>query len=168
MPRGRGPFDVAGQLGNPSTFAVGAKYNVPVDGPGTVEVAEISDTDGTIITIESVSVNLVADPPGYEITIDDPFAYSIVTNPVQIRGKTTDRPFENRLNYRIVNAAGQEVSNGLLQSSGQVGDVNLFDGFADFSVLRDGPGRIEVFDIRPADGTVFSIASINVWLSSAP
>lgn len=165
---GRGPFEVVGRIGEPSTFAVAAAYKVNSDGPGTVEVAEISDADNTIITIDSVAVNLLADPPGYTITIDDPHPYGNITSPVQIRGKTGNRPFEGRLNYRIVDAAGREISTGLLQSSGQIGEVNLFDGFAQFTVERDGPGRIEVFDIRPADGAVFAINTVNVWLVRSP
>ena len=164
---GQSPFEVMGSIGSSASFAIPAIYGVDVDGPGTVEVAEISEADGTIITIDSVAVQLVADPPGYAITIDDPFFYTNVSSPVQIRGKTNDRPFEGRLNYRIVDASGEVISRGLLQASGQVGRVNLFDGFAEFNISNDGPGRIEVFDIRPADGAVFSISTVNVWLTKS-
>jgi hypothetical protein len=162
---GRGPFEVVGRLGNPSTFAVAGLYEVQTSGPGTVEVAEVSTADGAIIAIESVGVALVADPEGYTITIDDPLGYASVASPVEVRGKTSDRPFESRLSYRIIDATGQEISGGFLQSSGQSGEVNLFDGFASFEVSQNGPGRIEVFDIRPADGAVEAISTVNVWLT---
>ncbi len=164
-PVGQGPFEVVGRLGNPSTFALAGAYDVQVAGPGTVEVAEISTSDGTIIAIDRVEVMLEANPPGYEITIQDPLSYESVASPVQIRGKTTDRPFEGRLNYRIVDATGEEIGGGVFETDGQVGQVNAFDGFAEFIVTENGPGRIEVFDIRPADGTVFSIDTVNVWLT---
>ena len=83
-----------------------------------------------------------------------------------MRGKISDRPFEGRLNYRVVDAAGEELSAGFIDSRGQVGQVNIYDSFIDFDVIRDGPGRIELYDIRPADGAVFSISTVNVWLTS--
>jgi hypothetical protein len=165
---GRGIFEVVGTIGNPATFAIPANYQVTADGPGTVEVAEISAADGTIIAIDSVGVMLSADSDGYPIIIDDPKPFASVSNPVQIRGKTGDRPFEGRLNYRIVDATGEEISSGLFESRGEIGQVNSFDGFAEFDVLADGPGRIEVYNIRPADGSVFSIGTVNVWLTTTP
>ena len=162
---GRSFFEVAGQVSNPSTFAVPALYSVQAAGPGTVEVAEISVADGTIIAIDSVGVMLPADPEGYGITIDDPKPYVSITTPVQIRGKTSNKPFGGTLYYRIVDAAGQEISRGLLLAVGQAGQVNAFEGFAEFYILRNGPGRVEVFDINPADGSTFAIGSVNVWLT---
>lgn len=165
---GRSPFIVVGQVGNPATFAIPATYDVTNDGSGTVEVAEISAADGAIITIDSVAVMLLDDSDGFEIIIDDPRPFASISSPVQIRGKTGNRPFEGRLNYRIVDAAGQEINQGIFLSRGQVGQINAFDEFIEFSVTKDGPGRIEIFNIRPADGAVFSIGSVNVWLTSSP
>jgi hypothetical protein len=165
---GRGPFEVVGQLGASATFALPASYSVPADGPGTIEVAEISAADGAIIAIDSIGVMLLDDPDGFNITIDDPRPYASASSPVQIRGKTADRPFEGRLNYRIVDAAGQEIGTGVMESRGQVGQINSFDTFAEFSVSQNGPGRIEIFNIRPADGATFTIATVNVWLTTTP
>lgn len=165
---GRSPFTVVGQVGNPATFAIPATYDVNTDGLGTVEVAEISAADGAIITIDSVAVMLLDDSDGYEIIIDDPRPFASISSPVQIRGKTGNRPFEGRLNYRIIDAAGQEISQGAFLSRGQVGQINAFDEFVEFSVAKDGPGRIEIFNIRPADGAVFAIGSVNVWLTALP
>lgn len=165
---GRAPFEVIGRLGSPASFAVAGSYQVRVDGPGTIEVAEISTVDGTIIAIDSVGVMLLADPDGYTITIDDPRPYASVSSPVQIRGKTSDRPFEGRLNYRLVDATGREIGAGLIESRGEVGQINLFDTFAEFSITENGPGRIELFNIRPADGATFTIATVNVWLTTTP
>ena len=162
---GQAPFEVVGQLGRPANFALAGLYNVNVGGAGTIEVAEVSAADGTLIAIDSVAVTLVADPVGYELTIDDPIPYTGVKSPVQIRGKTSERPFEGRLSYRIYDAAGQEISGGVLQSSGVGGEVNLYDGFAEFTITEDGPGRIEVFDIRPADGAIITLGTVNVWLT---
>lgn len=163
---GRGPFEVVGQLGRPSTFAVAATYLANSDGPATVEVAEVSAADGTIIAIDSVAVMLLQDPPGYGIVIDDPLPFTSISSPAQVRGKINDRPFEGRLNYRVVDATGEELSAGVIESRGQVGQVNIYDSFIEFDVTRDGPGRIELYDIRPADGAVFSIATVNVWLTT--
>lgn len=162
---GRAPFEVVGTLGSPSTFAIPGSYRVASDGPGTVEVAEVSAADGTIIAIDSVGVILQADPDGYAITIDDPSPYASIKSPVQVRGKTGDKPFGGTLNYRIVDAGGRQISSGFLQATGQVGQVNLFDGFAEFSVPENGPGRIEVFDVQE-DGTILAIGTVNVWLTT--
>lgn len=163
---GRGPFEVVGQLGRPATFAVPGIYLAASDGPGTVEIAEVSAADGTIIAIDSVAVTLLQDPPGYGIIIDDPLPFTSISSPAQVRGKINDRPFEGRLNYRVVDAAGEELSAGFIESRGQVGQVNIYDSFIEFDVTRDGPGRIELYDIRPADGAVFSINTVNVWLTT--
>lgn len=162
---GRAFFEVVGQVGNPSTFAFPAVYSVQAAGPGTVEVAEISAADGAILAIDSVGVILPADPDGYGITIDDPRPYVSITSPVQIRGKTSNKPFGGTLRYRIIDAAGQEISQGLLLAVGQAGQVNAFEGFAEFYIMRNGPGRVEVFDINPADGSTFALGTVNVWLT---
>ena len=163
---GRGPFAVMGVLGNPATFVVAGSYDVESAGPGTIEVAEVSTADGTIIAIDSIAVQLEADPPGYVVTLDDPAPFTSITSPVQIRGKTEDKPFGGILSYRIVNAQGQEISSGALQATGQIGQVNLFDGFAEFAISENGPGRVEVYDINPADGSTFTISTVNVWLTT--
>jgi hypothetical protein len=165
---GRGPFEVVGRLGGSATFAIPATYQVAADGPGTVEVAELSTADGTIITIDSVAVQLLADPDGYTVTIDDPAPYASISSPVEVRGKTSNKPYESNLNYRIVDAAGQQISQGVFQVVGEAGQVNAFDGFVEFSVAEDGPGRVEVYDLRPTDGTVFALGSVNVWLTKTP
>ncbi len=165
---GRAPFEVVGRLGASATFAVQAGYLVPTDGPGTVEVAELSTADGTIITIDSVAVMLVADPAGYIVTIDDPASYASIASPVQVRGKTSNKPFEGNLNYRIIDATGQQISQGVFQAVGEAGRVNAFDGFVEFSVTEDGPGRVEVYDIRPEDGSIFAVGTVNVWMTKAP
>jgi hypothetical protein len=162
---GRGPFEVVGRLGGLATFAIQAVYLVSADGPGTVEVAELSTADGTIITIDSVAVMLAADPDGYTVTIDDPAPYASVASPVQVRGKTSNKPFESNLNYRITDAAGKQISQGVFQVVGEAGRVNAFDGFVQFVVTEDGPGRVEVYDLRPEDGSTFAIGSVNVWLT---
>ncbi|MBI1882045.1 MAG: hypothetical protein HYR94_28045 [Chloroflexi bacterium] len=162
---GRGPFEVVGRLGGSATFAVQASYLAPADGPGTVEVAELSTADGTIITIDSVAVMLLADPDGYAVTIDDPAPYASIASPVEVRGKTSNKPFESNLNYRIIGASGQQLSQGVFQVVGEAGQVNAFDGFVEFTVSEDGPGRVEVYDLRPEDGSVFALGSVNVWLT---
>jgi hypothetical protein len=162
---GRGPFEVVGRLGGSATYAIQASYLVPADGPGTVEVAELSTADGTIITIDSVAVMLLADPDGYTVAIDDPAPYASITSPVEIRGKTSNKPFESNLNYRIIDSTGQQISQGVFQVVGEAGRVNAFDGFVQFVVSEDGPGRVEIYDFNPDDGSVFALGSVNVWLT---
>jgi hypothetical protein len=164
---GRSPFEVVGRLGNPSNFALAATYRVSTGGPGTVEVAEVSAADGTIIAIDSIAVELAAAPEGYLIIIDDPLPFASVSSPVQIRGKTQIKPAGGTLNYRIVDATGQQISSGFFQATGPVDEVNLFDGFAEFTTLRDGPGRVEVFDVDEA-GSIVSLSTANVWLTATP
>ncbi len=161
---GQSPFEVVGRLGHPATFALPATYDVQSAGPGMVQVAEISPADGTVIAFDQAEVLLEADPPGIDIFIQDPLPFTSISPPVQIRGKTSDRPFETKLNYRIIDANGAEIVKGVFILEAQLGQVNNFDNFVDFTVTTDGPGRIEVYDIRPADGTVSAIDTVNVWL----
>ncbi len=164
---GRAPFEVVGRLGSPSNFALAGNYKVDSNRPGTVEIAEVSAADGTLIAIDSVAVELLADPPGYAMTIDDPKPYASVSSPVQIRGKTELKPEAGTLNYRLVDASGQQISSGFLQTSGPIGQENLFDGFAEFAVAADGPGRVEVYDVNQS-GSIVSIGTVNVWLTATP
>jgi hypothetical protein len=115
-----------------------------------------------------VEVLLLADPDGYVVTIDDPAPYASIASPVQVRGKTSNKPFESDLNYRIFDATGEEISSGVFEVVGEAGQVNAFDGFVEFDTRADGPGRVEIFDIRPADGAVFAVGTVNVWLTKTP
>lgn len=162
---GRDPFEVTGRLGSPATFALPGTYRVQADGPGTLEVAEISAADGTIVAIDSIGVMLAADPEGYVVTIDDPHPFASVSSPVEVRGQAEDFPVGGTLNYRIVDATGQQLSSGFFEATGGPGLTNLFDGFAEFSVTHNGPGRIEVFDVKD-DGSILTISSVNVWLTT--
>jgi len=60
--------DVEGELGGPGTFAASIPFQVDATGPGSVEVAEISARDGSIVVSATVAVTLTTGaalvPPG--------------------------------------------------------------------------------------------------------
>ena len=45
------------------------------------------------------------------------------------------------------------------------GGPGVFDGTIPYTLAQQGPGRIEILDLNPADGAVLGIASLQVILS---
>jgi len=61
--------DVEDELGGPGTFVGSIPYQVETDGPGEVEIAEISARDGSIVVSATVAVTLTTAPFYTRLTI---------------------------------------------------------------------------------------------------
>ena len=159
---GEGPIMVDAEMGQPGSFGDQITFAVSAGGPGRIEVAELSAKDGSVVVSASVDVVLAA--PSRQILIDAPLAGAALFSPVQVRGTVSVSPFEATLRGRVYDAAGQVVGEGPVMVDAEMGQPGSFAGQILFTVSAGGPGRVEIADISPKDGSVIASASVDVIL----
>ncbi len=98
------------------------------------------------------------------ITIDAPSAGAQASWPVTVAGKVTIAPFENTLGYSVYDALGSQVTTGSLSvEASQPGSPGSFSFPLDLSKTGlNGPVRIEIVDVSPADGSILAQASVEL------
>lgn len=98
------------------------------------------------------------------ITIDAPPSGSDVYGAVQVRGSVTIAPFENNLEYHILDLAGVELSIGAVNvDSPGLGTPGTFDTVIKLgNILSGAVVRLEVRDVSAADGSVLALDSIEL------
>jgi Immunoglobulin-like domain of bacterial spore germination len=100
-----------------------------------------------------------------QIAIEAPQVGDAVTAPAQVRGTVSVTPAGGQLLYRVYDTGGNQVGNGMLPVQGQSGQPGAFAGEVAFSVAgQSGPGRIEVLDRNPVDGSMAAVAVVDVYL----
>jgi len=100
-----------------------------------------------------------------QIAIEAPQVGDAVTPPAQVRGTVSVTPAGGQLLYRVYDTGGNRVGAGMLPVQGQVGQGGTFAGEVAFAVEgQSGPGRIEVLDRNPADGSMAAVAVVDVYL----
>jgi hypothetical protein len=109
-------------------------------------------------------VTFTPDGRARTITIESPANGTEVFSSVQIKGTTAIAPFENNLTYRIVDAGGVELAIGAITVSAAIpGAPGTFDETILLgNILSDSVIRIEVQDIRPADGSLLAMDSVDL------
>jgi hypothetical protein len=102
------------------------------------------------------------------ITLASPRPGSVVSSPVDVRGRVSVGPFENTLRGRVYDRAGRVVGQGPVNVTpdvpGTLGGPGSFAGRIPVSAGAAGPVRVEVADISAADGAVLASASVEVVL----
>ena len=161
---GEGPIMVDAEMGRPGNFDDQITFSVSAGGPGRIEIAELSAKDGSVVVSAAVDVVLVASPR--QILIDAPVAGATVSSPVEVRGSVTVSPFESTLRGRVYNHSGLVVGEGPVMVSAEMGQPGSFAGMIPFTVDATGPGRVEIADISPKDGSVIASASVDVALAA--
>ncbi len=104
-------------------------------------------------------------PPPDGIVLAKPQAGDAVFSPVEVRGTVSLMPFENTLLGRVYDARGALVGAGPIEVVGDIPGPGTFAGRIPFSVGEPGPGKVEVADISPKDGTVEYRAVVDVLLA---
>jgi hypothetical protein len=100
-----------------------------------------------------------------QIAIEAPQVGDAVITPAQVRGTVSATPAGGQLLYRVYDTSGNQVGNGMLPVQGKAGQPGAFAGEVAFAVQgQSGPGRIEVLDRNPADGTMAAVAVVDVYL----
>lgn len=107
------------------------------------------------------------EPPSQVITLDVPAEGATVSNPIRIRGQAKVMPFEGTLVIRVYDAAGEVAVEEPIIATGDLGGPATFE--AEITAGgRPGPGRIEVADLSPQDGSVLARAAVDVTLAGFP
>lgn len=134
-----------------------------------------SPTGGPDVIVTPVPATAKAEPtpapsvaPLAHITIDFPGINAAITSPVEVRGVVAIVPFESTLLGQVYDASGQVVGAGPLMVQGSMGDEGPrpFAGTLAFTPTVGGPGRIEVAEISPKDGSVLHSAAVSVVLAA--
>jgi hypothetical protein len=102
--------------------------------------------------------------PPRSIVLEAPQSGAIVGSPVQVRGQVSVTPFESTLRGRVYDAGGQVVGEGPIMVASTMGQPGTFDGQIAFQAGSGGPGRVEVAEISPKDGSVVVSAAVDVLL----
>jgi hypothetical protein len=168
--------DNEGEMGGPGAFEGTVPFHVDEDGPGRVEIAEISARDGSIVVSATVALTLVPTPsptpttPPRDITLTAPEEGATVNSPVEVRGRVTVMPFEGTLRGRVYNAQGQVVGEAPIQAradaEGEMGGPGAYSGIIPFQAETSGPGRVEIAELSARDGSLVVSAAVRVTLAS--
>lgn len=167
---GSGFITVQGEPGAPGTFNASIDFNPPPDGGQiTLRVFEIDQANGREIASSSLDllVGAAAPPAGQVINISSPPPGTVVGSPVVITGSTTQFPAAGNLNYRILDANGNELGSGSFPVEGAPGGPASFTASLEFNLpAGGGPITVQIIDADPASGE--PIAQANLDLNVAP
>ena len=112
------------------------------------------------------SVHLATTTPPRLIELDSPSQGAKISNPVRVRGFVSVSPFESTLRYRVYDAGGQVVGEGPIMVASEMGQPGNFDGQCWFTADASGPGRVEVAEISPKDGSVIASTVVDVMVET--
>jgi hypothetical protein len=104
--------------------------------------------------------------PARTIVLEIPQEGATITSPVQVSGQVSVSPFEATLRGRVYDAQGQVLGEGQIMVAAEMGQPGPFSGSIAFQAGAGGPGRVEVADISPKDGSVLASATVDVVLAS--
>jgi len=134
---------------------------------GTVPPAQ-SPTAKIVPTPVPTAPSATPTTPPRAITLDAPLPGATVSSPVEVRGSVAVSPFESTLLGRVYDGAGQVVGSWPIMVSAEMGQPGTFAGEIPFVVYASGPGRVEIAEISPKDGSVVVSAAVEVMLQGTP
>ena len=106
--------------------------------------------------------------PQQALVIESPLPGETVASGVEIRGATSTYPSAETLAYTVYDARGGVIGMGNLPVSGYADQPGTFASPIEFFAGADGPGRIEIVDTHPADGSALARTAVPVILQAAP
>jgi hypothetical protein len=159
---GAGTIALAGAAGESGSFVASISFAEPPGG-GNIR-AEIFDQDpqggGAVASVEM----FVAPPQA--ITFTSPPPGTLVGSPVVVTGRVARLPFQSNLLYRVINAQGAAIGNGVFRIEGQPGRPADFTASLTFNLPIDGgPIQIELVDQNADTGSVAASAILNVQVA---
>lgn len=122
------------------------------------------ETDSLVLT---EFASQVPDGPWRSLTLAAPAEGAELSGPFFVSGSVTVSPFENNLVYRLYlpGQAEPAAEGGFIISADGLGGPGVFDLPLDFSAAGfRGPVRLEILDLSPADGSLLSLAALNLTL----
>jgi hypothetical protein len=102
-----------------------------------------------------------------QIELDSPSQGATIGSPVQISGFVSVSPFESTLLCRVYDASGQVIGAGPIMVASEMGQPGSFEGQVSFTAGAGGPGRVEVAEISPKDGSVVASTVVDVTLEAS-
>jgi Immunoglobulin-like domain of bacterial spore germination len=165
---GSGMFPVSGAAAQPWSFNAQLTFSLPQNG-GIVraELFEPGDKPSTVAA--SSAINLTVDAQIQTITIDTPARGQLVGSPMVLTGSTARGPHDDRLNYRVLNSADQEIGSGTFPVGGAPGGPRSFTAELFFNLPLNGDTiRAELSDWNTATGRSDATAVIELYVAPQP
>jgi len=106
--------------------------------------------------------------PRQALVIESPLPGEIVANGVEVRGTSSVYPSADNLAYLVYDARGGVIGMGSLSVDGYADQPGTFAAPVEFIAGADGPGRIEILDVNPANGSALARTAVPVILQAAP
>ena len=106
--------------------------------------------------------------PRQALVIESPLPGETVASGVEIRGTASTYPSAETLAYSVYDARGGVIGTGSVPVDGYGDQPATFAAPVEFIAGTAGPGRIEVVDTDPANGSASARTSIPVILQAAP
>ena len=157
---GAGTFPVNGQGDQPANFNASLAFQVPRDGGAIrVEIADQSP-DGVVVASSAIDLDVLAQYQA--ILIDTPPPNTQVGSPVVLTGKVNLFPSGGQLQYRVLDAAGQQIGAGSIPVGGVPGGRGSFNASLTFTEPANG-GTIQVVLSEQA-----VTAAINLYVAPPP
>ncbi|MGC9348913.1 MAG: Gmad2 immunoglobulin-like domain-containing protein [Anaerolineae bacterium] len=105
--------------------------------------------------------------PARSIQLTTPADGQTVGNPLELSGTTAVMPFEGTLVVRIYDVQGNLAAEQPIMADGEIGEPATFEASVTYGG-KPGPGRLEVVEISPRDGSTVAEASVDVVLAGFP
>ena len=106
--------------------------------------------------------------PRQALVIESPLPGETVASGVEIRGTASTYPSDEALAYSVYDARGGVIGMGNLPVDGYGDQPGTFAAPVEFIAGADGPGRLEIVDTNPANGSAPARTSVPVILQAAP
>ena len=106
--------------------------------------------------------------PRQALVIESPLPGETVANGVEVRGTASTYPSAEGLTYLVYDARGGAIGMGSLPVDGYGDQPGTFAAPVEFIAGADGPGRIEILDVNPVDGSTPARTAVPVILRAAP
>ncbi|MGQ9927918.1 MAG: Gmad2 immunoglobulin-like domain-containing protein [Chloroflexaceae bacterium] len=162
---GSGAFPVSATAEGTGIFNASLTFNLP-PGAGDIILEVFEPGASGAPPVARASLALVIAPP-QAILIDTPPPGTTVGSPVVITGRTARYPFQGALGYRILDATGNQIGQGVFPVAGGLDRPGSFNASLTFALPPAG-GRITV-EIVDEDATSGQIAaSARIELNVAP
>ena len=151
-------------------FEAEVPFSVGVEQPGVIQVFEVSAEDGSKVHMVRIPVTLVPDAPAGDASVTSsetievvaPAPDARVSSPVTISG--TANVFEATVMIRILAANNNIIADTFTTATCGSGCWGDFDAEVPFSVSREQPGVIQVFQESAEDGSRLHVVRIPVTL----
>ncbi len=102
---------------------------------------------------------------GRTITITTPQANAVVSSPIPVAGMVSLVPVAGSLIYQLFGPDDLLLAQGTFPTQGNAGEAGVFAGSLPYTLVEQGPGRLELLDVNPADGALLAMSTVAIILA---